>query len=113
MRRDDELSELPPAGLQGIGDLVNTFRADVLNLKDLSMRTGPGLVDTLKVPWMYCMSPALVPKPVDWKNHSGAIAPSIHIGSSLSTHSQTSLVSIILIWRPPTYIVDGAGDAFD
>ncbi|KAG6831243.1 hypothetical protein H0H87_005809 [Tephrocybe sp. NHM501043] len=33
------------------------------------MRTGPGLLDRLKVPWTYCMSPALVPKPRDWKNH--------------------------------------------
>jgi len=54
-----------------IGDLVNAFRSDVLNLKTLSLRTGPGLVDTLKVPWTYCMSPALVPKPLDWKNHIG------------------------------------------
>ncbi|KAF9265967.1 glycosyltransferase family 1 protein [Marasmius fiardii PR-910] len=53
---------------QGLGDIVNKFRSN-LNLKPLSLRTGPSLVDTLKVPWTYCMSPALVPKPLDWKNH--------------------------------------------
>ncbi|KAL0575377.1 hypothetical protein V5O48_006590 [Marasmius crinis-equi] len=56
---------------QGIGDLVNTFRRDTLKLKSLTLRSGPSLVDALKVPWTYCMSPALVPKPPDWKSNIG------------------------------------------
>ncbi|KAG5634497.1 hypothetical protein H0H81_001740 [Sphagnurus paluster] len=56
---------------QGIGDLVNTLRTQSLGLNPLGLRSGPGLVDRLKVPWTYCMSPALVPKPQDWKNHIG------------------------------------------
>ncbi|CAK5279180.1 unnamed protein product [Mycena citricolor] len=54
---------------QGMGDLVNKFRKYTLGLEALSLRSGPSVVDRLKVPWTYCMSPALVPKPEDWKNH--------------------------------------------
>ncbi|CAE6434488.1 unnamed protein product [Rhizoctonia solani] len=54
---------------QGLGDLVNNFRTGTLGLKPLSLRSGAGLVDRLRVPWTYCMSPALVPKPDDWTNH--------------------------------------------
>ncbi|KIY71268.1 glycosyltransferase family 1 protein [Cylindrobasidium torrendii FP15055 ss-10] len=54
---------------QGVGDIINKFRKQTLRLPSLSMRTGPGLVETLRVPWTYCMSPALVPKPRDWMNH--------------------------------------------
>ncbi|KAJ7577401.1 hypothetical protein C8J56DRAFT_366855 [Mycena floridula] len=54
---------------QGIGDLINKFRTKTLGLKALNMRSGPGRADELKIPWTYCMSPALVPKPKDWKNH--------------------------------------------
>ncbi|KAJ7118977.1 glycosyltransferase family 1 protein [Mycena epipterygia] len=54
---------------QGIGDLVNNFRTRTLGLEPLSLRSGPSLVDRVKIPWTYCMSPALVPKPDDWKNY--------------------------------------------
>lgn len=54
-----------------IGDIVNNFRTRTLGLGPLTLRSGPGLVDRVKVPWTYCMSPALVPKPDDWKNHIG------------------------------------------
>ncbi|KAG8809795.1 hypothetical protein FRC19_004968, partial [Serendipita sp. 401] len=54
---------------QGLGDVINTFRRKSLGLEPLSVRSGPGIVDRLKVPWTYCFSPSLVPKPIDWKNH--------------------------------------------
>ncbi|CAE6434741.1 unnamed protein product [Rhizoctonia solani] len=54
---------------QGLGDVINGFRAKTLGLKPLSLRSGAGLVDRLRIPWTYCMSPALVPKPDDWTNH--------------------------------------------
>ena len=52
-----------------MGDIINKFRNRALGLPSLSVRSGPGLADRLKVPWTYCMSPALVPKPKDWSNH--------------------------------------------
>jgi hypothetical protein len=54
-----------------IGDIINNFRTLTLGIPALSFRNGPGIWDKLKVPWTYCMSPALVPKPDDWKNHIG------------------------------------------
>ncbi|KAK0185950.1 UDP-Glycosyltransferase/glycogen phosphorylase [Armillaria mellea] len=54
---------------QGMGDIINKLRTRTLGLAPLSLRSGPGVVDTCKIPWTYCMSPALVPKPKDWKNH--------------------------------------------
>ncbi|KAF9036866.1 hypothetical protein BJ165DRAFT_614010 [Panaeolus papilionaceus] len=54
---------------QGVGDIINTFRTTILDLEPLSITTGPGFVDRVRVPWTYCMSPALVRKPGDWKGH--------------------------------------------
>ncbi|KAK0441415.1 UDP-Glycosyltransferase/glycogen phosphorylase [Armillaria borealis] len=54
---------------QGMGDIINKLRTRTLGLAPLSLRSGSGALDTCKVPWTYCMSPALVPKPKDWKNH--------------------------------------------
>ncbi|KAF8968242.1 glycosyltransferase family 1 protein [Flammula alnicola] len=54
---------------QGVGDIINHFRTSKLGLSPLNILSGPGYVDRLKVPWTYCMSPALVPKPDDWKNN--------------------------------------------
>lgn len=54
-----------------IGDIINLFRTTKLGLSPLNIRSGPGYVDRLKIPWTYCISPALVPKPADWKNHIG------------------------------------------
>lgn len=50
---------------QGLGDVVNTWRKG-LELEPLSASTGPLLAETLGVPFTYCWSPALVPKPTDW-----------------------------------------------
>ena len=57
--------------LFSIGDIINTFRTSTLGLPSLTLRSGPGIADYYKVPWTYCMSPSLVPKPDDWKNHIG------------------------------------------
>ena len=54
-----------------IGDIINKFRTSTLGLSPLTLRSGPGMIDHYKVPWTYCMSPSLVPKPDDWKNHIG------------------------------------------
>ncbi len=53
------------------GDIVNKFRKRTLGLETLDVRTGPSILEGLKIPWTYCMSPSLVPKPKDWKNDIG------------------------------------------
>lgn len=53
---------------QGLGDVINSFRHD-LDLEPVPLSVGPVLASALKIPFTYCWSPALVPKPADWPEH--------------------------------------------
>ncbi|KAF2015140.1 glycosyltransferase family 1 protein [Aaosphaeria arxii CBS 175.79] len=53
---------------QGLGDLINKWRY-TLDLEPVPNTMGPVLAEALKVPFTYCWSPALVPKPLDWAEH--------------------------------------------
>ncbi|KAJ6567721.1 UDP-glucose,sterol transferase [Mycena vulgaris] len=53
---------------QGLGDVINKWR-DSMDLEPVPVTEGPGLAETLKIPFTYCWSPALVPKPSDWASH--------------------------------------------
>ncbi|PWY68434.1 sterol glucosyltransferase [Aspergillus heteromorphus CBS 117.55] len=53
---------------QGLGDVINRWRASI-DLEAIPTTEGPSLAETLKVPFTYCWSPALVPKPRDWPAH--------------------------------------------
>jgi hypothetical protein len=50
--------------------VINKWRKS-LDLEDVDMFDGPMLAQTLKIPFTYCWSPALVPKPTDWPSHIG------------------------------------------
>ncbi|PYI11514.1 UDP-Glycosyltransferase/glycogen phosphorylase [Aspergillus sclerotiicarbonarius CBS 121057] len=50
---------------QGLGDVINRWRASI-DLEPISATEGPRLAETLKVPFTYCWSPALIPRPQDW-----------------------------------------------
>ncbi|KAJ1305710.1 hypothetical protein OPQ81_010445 [Rhizoctonia solani] len=54
---------------QGLSHTINKFRRKRLGLPSLSVVSGSGIIERCGVPWTYCMSPALVPKPQDWVNH--------------------------------------------
>ena len=56
-----------------LGDIINKWRHRI-DLEDVAMFDGPLLAETLKIPFTYCWSPALVPKPKDWGPHIGEIA---------------------------------------
>ncbi|KAK1142203.1 hypothetical protein N8T08_008129 [Aspergillus melleus] len=53
---------------QGLGDVINQWRKD-LDLEEVATFEGPHLAEILKVPFTYCWSPALVPKPLDWPSY--------------------------------------------
>jgi UDP:flavonoid glycosyltransferase YjiC (YdhE family) len=53
---------------QGLGDIINKFRT-CLDLEPVPTSVGPVLAETLEIPFTYCWSPALVPKPSDWPSH--------------------------------------------
>ncbi|KAF2798871.1 glycosyltransferase family 1 protein [Melanomma pulvis-pyrius CBS 109.77] len=54
---------------QGLGDLINKWRSATLDLEPVPTSVGPSLAEALQVPFTYCWSPALVPKPLDWAAH--------------------------------------------
>ncbi|GKT49505.1 sterol 3-beta-glucosyltransferase UGT80B1 [Colletotrichum spaethianum] len=76
---------------QGLGDVVNKWRR-TLHLEDVAMFDGPKLAESLKIPFTYCWSPALVPKPTDWAGH---------IGQSNYTKDQSTnfLINSLIIWN--------------
>ncbi|KAF2268199.1 UDP-Glycosyltransferase/glycogen phosphorylase [Lojkania enalia] len=54
---------------QGLGDIINRFRKDTLRLDPISMIWAPAMLARMKIPYTYCWSPALIPKPRDWSPH--------------------------------------------
>ncbi|KAI0156335.1 hypothetical protein BJ166DRAFT_467827 [Pestalotiopsis sp. NC0098] len=54
---------------QGLGDIVNRWRVETLDLEAVPSTEGPHLIESLKVPFTYCWSPSLVAKPSDWGEH--------------------------------------------
>jgi UDP:flavonoid glycosyltransferase YjiC (YdhE family) len=54
---------------QGLGDIINRFRVHNLGLEPINIFYAPGMLARLKIPYTYCWSPALIPKPADWGNH--------------------------------------------
>ncbi|KGO49071.1 UDP-glucuronosyl/UDP-glucosyltransferase [Penicillium expansum] len=53
---------------QGLGDVINDWRKSI-DLEPISTTEGPRLAETLKIPFTYCWSPTLMPKPTDWPGH--------------------------------------------
>ncbi|GKZ63056.1 hypothetical protein AnigIFM49718_010787 [Aspergillus niger] len=51
-----------------LGDVINKWRS-AIDLEPIPATEGPCLAETLKVPFTYCWSPTLMPKPSDWASH--------------------------------------------
>ncbi|PYH90248.1 UDP-Glycosyltransferase/glycogen phosphorylase [Aspergillus ellipticus CBS 707.79] len=51
---------------QGLGGVINDWRRHELGLEPIPSSEGPFLLSNLKIPYTYCWSPGLVPKPDDW-----------------------------------------------
>jgi sterol 3beta-glucosyltransferase len=51
-----------------LSGVTNKFRRSTLGIPPLTGRSGPGVVDRLRVPYTYCWSPSVIPKPKDWRN---------------------------------------------
>ena len=54
-----------------LGDVINAWRVKDLDLEPLSSSSGPEIVEILRIPYTYCWSPSLVPKPHDWGHNIG------------------------------------------
>lgn len=51
---------------QRLGDVINGWRKQDLELEPLNASMGPGINSYLRIPHTYCWSPSLVSKPADW-----------------------------------------------
>ncbi|KAJ9635308.1 hypothetical protein H2204_005869 [Knufia peltigerae] len=90
---------------QGLGDIINRFRAKCLGLDPISMLWAPGVLQRLNVPHTYCWSPALIPKPKDWGPHI-SIAGFSFLHSSYTP--DPDLQSFLDAGSPPVYIGFGS-----
>ncbi|OCF44536.1 hypothetical protein I317_01608 [Kwoniella heveanensis CBS 569] len=92
---------------QGLGDVINNFRSNSLSLEPISMRSGPSILDRLKVPWTYCWSDALINKPKDWKEHID-ISGFYFLSGDVDFQPEPELKSFLDSGEAPIYIGFGS-----
>jgi hypothetical protein len=88
---------------QGLGDLINTFRYNVLGLRKLTVRNGPSVTNRRSIPWTYCWSESLIPKPKDWKSQID-IAGFYFLQGSSTFEPEAELTAFLKSGPPPLYI---------
>ncbi|KAF1808474.1 UDP-Glycosyltransferase/glycogen phosphorylase [Eremomyces bilateralis CBS 781.70] len=92
---------------QGLGDVINRFRVHRLGLDPISLMWAPGLLSRLKVPYTYCWSPALIPKPKDWGPHI-SIAGFYFLSLASNYTPVPDLKEFLDAGPPPVYIGFGS-----
>ncbi|KAH7034736.1 uncharacterized protein B0I36DRAFT_372610 [Microdochium trichocladiopsis] len=92
---------------QGLGDVINRFRTKVLDLEPLSLLWAPAVLTRLRIPYTYCWSPALIPKPADWGNHID-IAGFFFLNLASSFTPDPELDAFLKAGPPPIYIGFGS-----
>ncbi|KAL2443709.1 Sterol 3-beta-glucosyltransferase UGT80B1 [Exophiala dermatitidis] len=92
---------------QGLGDIINRFRERTLGLEPVSIMWAPGMTSRLRIPWTYCWSPALIPKPADWGDHID-ISGFFFLNLSTSYTPPQELADFLEAGPPPVYIGFGS-----
>ncbi|KAI4916044.1 hypothetical protein J4E90_004490 [Alternaria incomplexa] len=92
---------------QGLGDVINRFRKDSLRLDPISAVWAPAMLARLKVPFTYCWSPALIPKPRDW-NHHISVAGFYFLNLASNYTPAPDLAAFLDGGEPPVYIGFGS-----
>ncbi|KAF9691833.1 hypothetical protein EKO04_009908 [Ascochyta lentis] len=92
---------------QGLGDIINRFRKESLALDPISMIWAPAMLARLKIPFTYCWSPALIPKPNDWSHHI-SIAGFYFLDLAQSYTPEPALAAFLDAGEPPVYIGFGS-----
>ncbi|CAE6475397.1 unnamed protein product [Rhizoctonia solani] len=92
---------------QGLGHTINKFRRKRLGLPSLSVISGAGIIERCGVPWTYCMSPALVPKPQDWVNHIDVVG-FYFLDLATKYTPPEDLVAFLDAGEPPIYVGFGS-----
>ncbi|KAL7821888.1 UDP-Glycosyltransferase/glycogen phosphorylase [Trichoderma gracile] len=92
---------------QGLGDIINRFRENALDLAPLSLIWAPGLLNRLKISYTYCWSPALIPKPNDWGANID-VAGFYFLNLASSFTPEPDLAAFLEAGPPPVYIGFGS-----
>ncbi|KAI8941132.1 hypothetical protein NX059_002370 [Plenodomus lindquistii] len=92
---------------QGLGDLINKFRTQTLNLDPISPMWGFQLLQRLKVPYSYLWSQTLIPKPEDWPSHISVTGFSF-LKAAQNYTPPRDLVQFLESGPPPVYIGFGS-----
>lgn len=92
---------------QGLGDTINTFRKRDLRLDTLPDRVASSALDALRIPWTYCWSPGLLPKPSDWRSHI-EISGFYFLDSDNSYVPPKELQDFLNAGEPPVYMGFGS-----
>lgn len=90
-----------------MGDVINNFRVRTLRLEPVSVLWAGGLISRLEVPYTYCWSTALIPKPKDWGPHIG-ISGFFFLGLASNYKPPQDLVDFLAVGPPPVYIGFGS-----
>ncbi|KAL8888808.1 MAG: hypothetical protein Q9215_003835 [Flavoplaca cf. flavocitrina] len=92
---------------QGLGDVINRFREKSLGLEPVSLMWAPGMASRLRIPYTYCWSPALIPKPKDWGSHI-SISGFYFLSLASTYQPDPQLLSFLDAGSPPVYIGFGS-----
>ncbi|KAG8533815.1 uncharacterized protein KY384_001556 [Bacidia gigantensis] len=92
---------------QGLGDMINRFREKSLGLEPVSLMWAPGMASRLQIPYTYCWSPALIPKPRDWGSHI-SISGFYFLSLASSFSPEPELQAFLDSGPPPVYLGFGS-----
>ncbi|KAK4694854.1 hypothetical protein P7C71_g2788, partial [Lecanoromycetidae sp. Uapishka_2] len=92
---------------QGLGDVINRFREKSLQLEPVSLMWAPGMASRMKIPYTYCWSPALIPKPKDWGPHI-SISGFYFLSLASNYTPAPDLAAFLEAGPPPVYIGFGS-----
>ncbi|KAF8668387.1 Glycosyltransferase family 1 protein [Rhizoctonia solani] len=92
---------------QGLGNVINKFRTKKLGLPSLTTASAVTMIQRSSIPWTYCISPALVPKPQDWLTHIDVVG-FYFLDLAKDYVPPTELFEFIASGEPPIYVGFGS-----
>ncbi|KAF8721986.1 Glycosyltransferase family 1 protein, partial [Rhizoctonia solani] len=88
---------------QGLGHAINKFRTKKLGLPYLSTASAVTMIQRSAIPWTYCISPALIPKPQDWLTHIDVVG-FYFLDLANNYVPPTDLFDFLASGEPPIYV---------
>lgn len=93
----------------GLHGVINEFRTQCLGLLPIrESEDADSLIHTLKVPFTYCWSPHLIPKPLDWGPHIDVCGFFFLKSLSHNYEPPENLASFLKSGMPPIYVGFGS-----